>query len=266
MEKSRREIMKQASMITALSTTGLSATSTAAAEDLLLGTCKFTELSVEYRGVSNQTTTVGCGGLEYLTSDGVVTLLRTSERNKSPKNIAIGYKGKIRSPSYFKNRTKTHVLPVDGTFQGHGISYVRLSNPYSQYCPKITAANKGVDLNFGDKNIHLDNGDMEEISLEKEKVHIIPKPNETEEVEIKSRMNDKTITKERFIKPDPVEMEIKPTLIARHHGVVEFFGAEDKIVVPRKSDHLLSKHYRNMKESAKSKGNLVVASKKGENV
>lgn len=270
-QKSRREVLKQAGLVAAVSGAGLSIETVAANQsDLELDEKQFIEIKIEYQGIDKQAYDVGCGGLKYLTGSQTVTLLNYSawenespfSRDKSKHDVLIGYQGNLRTPAYFDAETETRYLPIKSTFQGYSTQAVQLSEKHTPERPTIRGTDSGVHIQYDNNRVHVEGKEEAEISPTKKEVSLKPTSKETRK-EQDSNENSEMEIKSPVVEPEPVETIVEPVLTVRSHGKMKFIGGKNKTVVPADSDHLLARHIRNSIDISGTTDDLVVV-KRGE--
>lgn len=268
-QKSRRDVLKQAGLVAAVSGAGLSIeTVTANQTDLELDEKQFIEIKIEYQGIDKQAYDIGCGGLKYLTGSQTVTLLNYSawenespfSRNKSKHDVLIGYQGNLRTPAYFDVETETRHLPTKSTFQGYSTRAVQLSEKHTPERPTIRGTESGVQIQYDNNRLHVEGKEETEMSSREKEVGLKPTSKETREEQV-SNQNSERETKTPVVEPEPVETIVEPVLTVRSHGKMKFIGGKNKTVVPADSDHLLARHIKNKIDTSDTTDDLVVVSR-----
>lgn len=264
LKKSRRDVLKKTGLVATVAGTQMAiATASSDDDELHLATRPFVELKLEYRGATEHANAVGCGGLKYLTGDGLATLLNYSAWDGEPGDVVVGYDGNLQDPSFLQRGVTMKYLTAEGRFQGYGTRSFRLADSYEAEMPSVSARGDDVRVGFATESAVLGTSEQAELSLGTERVSVVPSADETREVEVRDRETGERTTKQRSVRPDPVEVTVEPVVTARAHGRTKFFGAEDRTVVPSDSDHVLAKHVRS--EVGGAGDELVVATEAGEN-
>ena len=254
-------MLKHSGQLAALGGAGVTV-GTASADDqrLQLATRPFVEVKMEYRGASDHATGVGCGGLKYLTHDGLATLVNYDAWPGNPPDVLVGHRGDLHGPAHLQRDIETRFLTAEGTFQGHSTRALRLTESHGPERPTVARAGRGVRVEYGGESATLSGNERVEIPLDPVEVSVRPRPTETREVTVDARNGSGPVQKTRSVEPDPVSVDVEPVLTARSHGPTTFFGGEGQAVVPRASDHVLAKHVRSQAPRTNQGDELVVAS------